>query len=378
MINYIGIGIILFFLLFVFLKREKRSSDYLLAAINLLIAGILALDLWVRHDLNPLNFTLQTLSSYFILPTFLSYGLLLIEDRPAIRRNFPWYASFAVLATGFILIDFTLLHDYGPAALRQLYEDPPLAYHLMYKAHNVFVLFALLWFRRRYQRYKERIRAEFSFIEPIRLAWLQHFSIVYWWTNLLTLVLFLSYNFGLLQHIEIPFTILSSVLVTAIFYLSFNGIRQMAAAELQASQAGPAEDSPESPPEAESSKKYQSSSLGAAESEALYERIKSLFEEDKIYLEAQLQVQDLADRLEVSNYKISQTLNEVAGAPFYDIVNGYRVAHFQRLLHDPAQSQFTILALGLESGFNSKASMNRIFKQHTGQSPSEFKKAQTS
>ena len=36
------------------------------------------------------------------------------------------------------------------------------------------------------------------------------------------------------------------------------------------------------------------------------------------------------------------------------------------------QKRFTILALGLESGFNSKASLNRVFKEETGLSPREY------
>jgi len=41
---------------------------------------------------------------------------------------------------------------------------------------------------------------------------------------------------------------------------------------------------------------------------------------------------------------------------------------------DPTQKRYTILALGLESGFNSKASLNRVFKEATGISPSEYQK----
>jgi AraC-like DNA-binding protein len=46
----------------------------------------------------------------------------------------------------------------------------------------------------------------------------------------------------------------------------------------------------------------------------------------------------------------------------------------QKLLTDSGQTQFTILSLGFESGFNSKASLNRVFKEQTGLSPSEYQK----
>ncbi|MEO0469784.1 MAG: helix-turn-helix domain-containing protein, partial [Bacteroidota bacterium] len=69
-------------------------------------------------------------------------------------------------------------------------------------------------------------------------------------------------------------------------------------------------------------------------------------------------------------------INTIGKKAFYDFVNQYRVGHFKLLLRDPNQQHLTILALGLESGFNSKASLNRIFKQHTGLSPREYQKAE--
>ena len=45
-----------------------------------------------------------------------------------------------------------------------------------------------------------------------------------------------------------------------------------------------------------------------------------------------------------------------------------------KLISDPDNNKFTILALGLDSGFNSKATLNRIFKKQTGYSPMEYRK----
>jgi AraC-like DNA-binding protein len=43
-----------------------------------------------------------------------------------------------------------------------------------------------------------------------------------------------------------------------------------------------------------------------------------------------------------------------------------------RKMEDPAEQHKTLLALALESGFNSKSSFNQVFKSLTGQSPSEY------
>ena len=82
----------------------------------------------------------------------------------------------------------------------------------------------------------------------------------------------------------------------------------------------------------------------------------------------------MAGQLGVTNHNISQTLNEIAGKSFYDFVNDYRLRYFQEQLADPTKRQFTILALGMESGFNSKASINRVFKKQLGETPREYQK----
>ncbi|MFD2786297.1 helix-turn-helix domain-containing protein [Hymenobacter rubripertinctus] len=69
---------------------------------------------------------------------------------------------------------------------------------------------------------------------------------------------------------------------------------------------------------------------------------------------------------------ISFTVNQGFGRSFNDVVNGYRVAEVKRRLAAPDARRFTLLGLALECGFNSKTTFNRIFKQFTGQAPSEW------
>ena len=108
----------------------------------------------------------------------------------------------------------------------------------------------------------------------------------------------------------------------------------------------------------------------------IYQQMIRLFEEDQLYLQPKLQLQEVAKMLEITSHILSQTINTITQQTFYHLVNGYRIEHFKKLLNDPAQKQYTILALGFESGFNSKASLNRIFKQYTGQTPREYQKTE--
>ena len=66
----------------------------------------------------------------------------------------------------------------------------------------------------------------------------------------------------------------------------------------------------------------------------------------------------------------------MAKMPFYDYVSTFRVKHLKGLLTKLDNRKFTILALAIESGFNSKATLNRVFKQQVGMTPKGFQKSQ--
>jgi AraC-like DNA-binding protein len=99
----------------------------------------------------------------------------------------------------------------------------------------------------------------------------------------------------------------------------------------------------------------------------------SLMENDKLYQETQLTLQNLADKLLLPSYQVSQVINDGLKKNFYDLVNGYRVEEAKRLLLDSKNKNFTILSIGFEAGFNSKTTFNTVFKKFTGLTPTEFK-----
>ena len=109
---------------------------------------------------------------------------------------------------------------------------------------------------------------------------------------------------------------------------------------------------------------------------ALTGRITRLMEQDKLYQETELTLQQLATKLEVPAYQVSLALNEGMKKNFYDVINGYRVEEAKRLLLDSKNSNYTILSVGFEAGFNSKTTFNTVFKKFTGLTPTEYREKQ--
>lgn len=102
------------------------------------------------------------------------------------------------------------------------------------------------------------------------------------------------------------------------------------------------------------------------------ERIRRAMTTDKLYLNPTLTLTELAQHVSLNPKVVSQVINAGMSKSFNDFVNEYRVGEVKQRLRTDDLTRFTLLGIAFESGFNSKTTFNRIFKQHTGQSPSEF------
>jgi len=101
--------------------------------------------------------------------------------------------------------------------------------------------------------------------------------------------------------------------------------------------------------------------------------LKHAMESDKLFTNQDLSLSILAEKLAMKPYLISKSLSEVLDKRFNDFVNEYRVDEFRSLLQDPKNSNFTLLSIAMDAGFNSKSSFHRAVKKHLGISPSELK-----
>jgi AraC-like DNA-binding protein len=117
---------------------------------------------------------------------------------------------------------------------------------------------------------------------------------------------------------------------------------------------------------------YKRSGLSPEQAKTLHARLLSIMNDQHPYLNGELSAQDLSKLLGVSVNHLSQILTREQQQNFFDFVNGYRVARVKAKMADPKYRHYTLLAIGLESGFNSKTAFNTTFKKVTGQTPSQF------
>ena len=104
-------------------------------------------------------------------------------------------------------------------------------------------------------------------------------------------------------------------------------------------------------------------------------KLLSYFKEDEPFLNPQLNLQFVAQVLELNNNKISFLINQAFDVNFNDFVNSYRLEHFKLIALDSNNSHLTILGLAYDSGFNSKTVFNTYFKKIEGVTPRAWMKA---
>lgn len=97
------------------------------------------------------------------------------------------------------------------------------------------------------------------------------------------------------------------------------------------------------------------------------------FETEKIFLNQNLTINDLATILETNSKYISHIINNEFKQSFINLVNSYRVEEAKTLLLAKENDLLTIEAIGNMAGFKSKSSFNIAFKKSTGKTPSEYK-----
>lgn len=110
--------------------------------------------------------------------------------------------------------------------------------------------------------------------------------------------------------------------------------------------------------------------LPNAKREELMSRLTELLEKEKLYLDSDLNMSDVANRLGVHRNDVSMVVNSSKGISFSQLVNGYRVEYAkQQLLLDPTMKMANV---AISSGFSSDTSFYRTFKAITGMTPSEW------
>ncbi len=350
-ITWIGFSQGLFSAVILRTKKEPGTADKILIA----WLSLLAIE-FLSCGLDILIFGSPLLSSSFLLfnPAFYLYTLSLTHENFRLKYThllhllpfFFFELSTYILSEPYELVNY--FQQNSSLWFRVLFSLATVISWLLYNTLSALMV----------HKHRKKLENEFSTIEQNqRLGWLLFIVIFY---NLYCgTVIILG-----VTDVLITFNILVlpvynyATLLILIYILSFYGLRQTMIYK------NPPQDS-------EVDEKTPKYSLPDERKNQIKTLLISYFEKEKPYLNPDLNMHMLSEKLAIPKHQLTEVLNATIGRNFFRFVNEYRVEAVKKMLKK--DTFYSIEAIGYENGFNSKSSFFTVFKQITGQTPMQYK-----
>ena len=366
----------IFFAILVLSKKKKSISDKILA-------------LWLSLFAVHLAFVYYSFQSGFVF--YIEYGhfpsgvivvyysLMYVYTESLISKENVFKAKWILHLIPTVIIYISII----PLAQLPYKEKANLVTHLTTDPYLNFVfgitiLVATIYLvatLRLLKKHKVSIRKIFSYEENISLNWLRilTFLLVLLWIVISSLAYIYYLDATTLTMLPEDHMVLDmqgqSAFVAFVFLLGFFGIRQQViySIPLQKKEAIAIKSDTKSV-----SDRYKKSGLKKEDSVIHLKKLLQYMEDEKPYLNGELSLNEVAEKINISTNHLSQVINENLEKNFFDFVNGYRVDLATQKISDPSNKKYTRLSLAYDCGFNSKSSFNSIFKKHVGLTPTEF------
>ena len=105
----------------------------------------------------------------------------------------------------------------------------------------------------------------------------------------------------------------------------------------------------------------------------LLAELRDLLENKEVFLDKSLTIESLAKMAGTNKARMSQFINKVFGCNFPTLLSNYRVTKAVAMFSDPANSIYTVEAIGENCGFNNRQAFHSSFKKKIGMPPSKFR-----
>ena len=345
--------------------REQRLSDKLLGWIMFLLAmelqdytfGFAGINvLW-----NELNGFPRGVSLLFGPVVYFYFRAQVNRSFKLEKKDLWHFVPYLV----YFIYEFSAFIQ-GPEAVVERYDsDYNLYFSYIFRlarwASYIFYLTKCLGI---YKQYRAWSLNQFSNTELINFNWFRDFlyAMVFW--LLFREVMNILDGFLDLEFYQDWWWNLA--LVAVALYIGLAGMAQRQPGKIEFDM-----DSPDSPPNLVRDAVPAGGKTLDSEKAAIAKKLTVLMEKDRLFLQPDLNLDELARHLQVSKPLVSATINQVFEQNFNDFINDMRIAEFIRL-YELHGEKYTLISLAYDSGFNSKATFNRAFKKSKGTSPIEF------
>ncbi|MDB4292393.1 helix-turn-helix domain-containing protein [Maribacter sp.] len=367
------ISIIILFLLIKNNKKELPKKILIIFFSLLLILNLHAYSYLHKLELlykltNIVNVTVI----WFLGPLILVYIKSVFYDNyRLIRKNLKHFLAFFLFTSfvGLPLVFFQLTNTTGFAYIQYFDQNQaPIATF----SSILFISYICLSLRI-FNKYKNVIQHSHSSISTSDLNWIR--NLLYGCLVFMTVDLITRWmdEFSIATPIDIGYFTMFSIILL-IVYLGYYGIGQSKILSpnflLEKGEGVIVNHN--------ISRQHSLSNYTEDSISSLRKRLRDVMVIDKMYLNPELTLGKLAEVIGITDKKLSTLFNSYLETTFYDYVNSFRIDEVKKSFAQIENNKYTLLAIAMDCGFNSKASFNRIFKKETGLSPSQYRKKYTS
>lgn len=117
---------------------------------------------------------------------------------------------------------------------------------------------------------------------------------------------------------------------------------------------------------------YKKLTIDSQELKGIEEKILTTLQQERPYLNPDFSLQDMASLTGIDKFKISLTLSRGMNTNFTSLVNQYRIEAFINLVNSRGLDNFNQMGIAMESGFNSKSTFYKAFKELKGVTPKTY------
>jgi PAS domain S-box-containing protein len=118
--------------------------------------------------------------------------------------------------------------------------------------------------------------------------------------------------------------------------------------------------------------KYATSSLKNVESTNIYIKLVSMMQEEQLYLDPELSLRELANRLHTNTRYLSQVVNTLSGFNLQYFINSYRIEEIKRIVMSQEMNDRTLYGIAQQCGFKNKSTFYKVFREIIGLTPKDY------